>query len=299
MVIFMKNYLQKAYCMNQTVRIYAAITTDIVRHAQEIFNLWPSSCALLGRTLTIAAIMSCTYKNGEYLNIKVDGDGPAGRITVEATDGKVRGFITNPGVYLQYNDGAINICDALGAGMIEVIKDLYMRQPFSSSAEIVSGDIANDFTYYFAKSEQIPSSVGLGEIFDNDTDKIKAAGGFLIQIMPGCTEEIITKLENKLNNLKSCSQMIHEGYSAEDIINEITDGDYQLLETRELKYECPCSKERFRRGIKAIGYTEIKDILDIDKKAEITCNFCNTKYVFDEDDLNSILDEFNIKPEIN
>ena len=247
----MKSYLQKAYCMNQTVRIYAAITTDIVKHAQEIFNLWPTSCAALGRTLTIGAIMSCTYKNQDFLNIKVNGDGPIGRITVEATDGHVRGFVQNPGVYLSYNNGKLNVKDGVGSGYIEVIKDLHMRHPFSSTCEIVSGEIAEDFTYYFAKSEQIPSSVGLGVLFDTES-KVKAAGGFLIQIMPGCKDEYITKLENKLSTLKSCSQMIDEGYTATDIINEITDGDYQLLETRELDYRCNCSKERFEKGLKSL-----------------------------------------------
>lgn len=276
--------------MNQTVRIYAAITTELVQKAQDIFNLWPTSCAALGRTLTMASIMSCTYKNGEFLNIKVDGDGPIGRITVEATDGKVRGFVQNPGVYLSYNNGKLNVKDGVGAGFIEVIKDLHMRQPFASSCEIISGEIAEDFAYYFAKSEQIPSSVGLGVLFDTES-KVKAAGGFLIQVMPGCKEEYIAKLEERLSNLKSCSQMIDEGYNAEDIIREITDGDYQLLETRELKYECNCSKERFARGLKSLGRIELTNILNEDKKAEITCNFCNNKYLFTSSDLEEIINE--------
>ena len=276
--------------MNQTVRIYAAITTELVQKAQDIFNLWPTSCAALGRTLTMASIMSCTYKNGEFLNIKVDGDGPIGRITVEATDGKVRGFVQNPGVYLSYNNGKLNVKDGVGAGFIEVIKDLHMRQPFASSCEIISGEIAEDFAYYFAKSEQIPSSVGLGVLFDTES-KVKAAGGFLIQVMPGCKDEYIAKLEERLSNLKSCSQMIDEGYNAEDIIKEITDGDYQLLETRELKYECNCSKDRFARGLKSLGKIELSNILNEDKKAEITCNFCNNKYLFSSSDLEEIIKE--------
>jgi molecular chaperone Hsp33 len=286
----MNNYLQKAYCMNQTVRIYAAITTDIVAHAQEIFNLWPTSCDALGRSLTIAAIMSATYKSGEFLNIKINGDGPIGRITIEATDGKVRGFVGNPGVFYQNNDGTLNITNGVGAGFIEVIKDLHMRQPFSSTAEIIKGNISDDFAYYFAKSEQIPSSVGLGVAFNED-DKVKAAGGFLIQIMPGCKDEYITILEERLKEMKPCTQMIEEGYNAEDIINDITGGDYQLLETKELMYECNCNKERFERGLKTLGKDELKDILFTDKKAEITCNFCNKKYTFNEEDLAKLIDE--------
>ena len=284
----MNNYLQKAYCMNQTVRIYAAITTDIVKHTQEIFNMWPTSCAALGRTLTMAAIMSCTYKNDDFLNIKVNGDGPIGRITVEAHDGKVRGFVQNPGIYLTYNNGKLAVDKAVGAGFIEVIKDLHLRQPFSSTCEIISGEIAEDFTYYFAKSEQIPSSVGLGVLFDTES-KVKAAGGFLIQVMPGCKDEYITILEERLSQMKSCSTMIDEGYTAEDIINEITGGDYQWLETRELSYECNCSKERFERGLKSLGADELTAILEEDKKAEITCTFCNTKYEFNEDDLKRLI----------
>lgn len=286
----MKDYLQKAYCMHQTVRIYAAITTDIVKYVQDAFNMWPTSCAALGRTLTMGAIMSCTYKNDDFLNIKVMGDGPIGQITVEAHDGKVRGFCENPGVYLSYNNGHLNVKDGVGAGLIEVIKDLHMRQPFSSTSEIISGEIAEDFTYYFAKSEQIPSSVGLGVLFDKES-KVKAAGGFLIQIMPGCKDEYITILEERLKEIKSCSTMIDEGYTAEDIINEITGGDYQLLETKELSYECNCSKDRFRRGLKTLGKDQLLEILNNDHKCEITCNFCNKKYEFDENDLQEIIDE--------
>ena len=287
----MKDYLQKAYCMNQTVRIYAAITTNLCQEAQQIHNLWPSSAAAMSRVLTISSIMSCTYKSNEFLNIKVLGDGPIGQMTVEATDGKVRGFCHNPGIYLQYNNGAIAVKEAVGtSGMIEVVKDIHMRAPFSSTSEIISGEIAEDFTYYFAKSEQIPSSVGLGEIFD-EKGNIKVAGGFLIQVMPGCKDEYIRKLENKLANLKSCATMIAEGYTAEDIINEITDGDYQLLETKELSYECSCNKERFRRGLKSIGKDELKAIIEEDHQASITCNFCNSTYLFNENELKEILDE--------
>ena len=285
------DYLQKAYCMNQTMRIYAAITTDMVKHVKDIFNMWPSSVDAFGRLLTISSIMSATYKSGETLNIFVKGDGPIGKMTVEAKDCKVRGYVENPGVFLQNNNGTINITKAVGNGEIEIVKDLHMRDIFSSSSEIIVGDIANDFTYYFAKSEQIPSSVGLGVSIDPNTNEVLASGGFLIQVMPGCKEEYIAKLENKLRNLKPTTEMIKEGYTPIDIINEITDGDYELLETKELKYECPCSKEKFRKGLKSIGKVELEKILNEDKKAEITCNFCNKKYVFDENDLKEILFE--------
>lgn len=288
----MNNYLQKAYCMNQTVRIYAAITTDMISSVKETFNLWPSSLMIYGKSLIMASIMSCTYKNNDILNIYVKGDGPVGKVTIEGIDGVVRGYVENPGVYLQYNDGSINTVDALGNGSIEVVKDLHMRIPFSSASEIVSGDMAENFSYYFAKSEQIPSAVSLGIKMDKDFNII-ASGGFLIQVMPGCKEETIARLEAKLKTLKPIANMINEGMNTEQIISEITDGDYEILETKELKYECRCSKEGFKRGIKSLGYTEVEDILLKDKKAEVCCHFCNKKYLFDENDLKEILFELD------
>lgn len=291
----MKNYLQKAYAFDGTVRIYAAITTELVKEAQQIHKLWPTSCAALGRCLTIASIMSCTYKSGEHLTIKVCGDGPIGQITIEATDGMVRGFVHNPGVYLSFNNGKLNVGDAVGKnGYIEVIKDLHMRTPFSSTSELVSGEIAEDFTYYFAKSEQIPSSVGLGVLIDPDGNVI-SAGGFLIQIMPGCKEETLIKLEEKLKNLKSCSEMISEGFTAEEMIHEITDGNYELLETKNLSYFCPCSKDRFRKGLMSLGSKELQAILTEDKKASITCNFCKKQYEFNSQELEDMIDELSSK----
>ena len=195
----MKGYLKKAYCFNQTMRIYAAITTDIVKHAQKTFNMWPTSISAFGRALTISAIMSCTYKSGEYLNIKVNGDGPIGPMTIEATDGNVRGFVKNPGVFLQYSDGKLNVAQGVGAGTIEVIKDLHMRQPFSSSCEIISGEIAEDFAYYYAISEQIPSAVALG-VLVNKNGSVKKAGGYILQALPDTPEQILELIENTCRN---------------------------------------------------------------------------------------------------
>ncbi len=294
-VIKMKdNYLVKAYCMHETVRIYAAITTGIVKHNQKIFNLYPTSCAALGRTLTMGAIMSCTYKNDDTLNIYVKGDGPIGKITIEATNGNVRGYCENPGVLLIGKDGKQDLSFGVGNGEITVVKDLHLRQPFSGSSEIISGEIAKDFTYYFTKSEQIPSAVGLSEVFDDDeAATIKAAGGFLVQVMPGCKEEDLLKLEDRLSKMKPLSEMLKEGYTALEIINEITDGDYIELEERELTSNCKCSKERFSRGLLTLKKSDLLEILEQDHKALITCNFCNKQYTFTEDDLKELIDAKN------
>lgn len=287
----MQDYLQKAYCANGCARIYVATTTQMCKHAQEIHNMWPTSAAALGRVLTIGAIMSSTYKSGEHLTIKVCGDGPIGQITVEATDGKVRGFVHNPGVYLTYNNGHLNVGAGVGSnGEIVVIKDLHMREPFSSTCELRSGEIADDFTYYFAASEQIPSSVALGVLFDKDA-KVKAAGGFLLQIMPGCSDDDIKKLEDKLSKIRPISEMIDQNMTPEEIIKEITDGDYQLLETKPLSYECNCSKEKFARGIISLGKNEIEDIIKTNESIEVNCNFCQKKYTFDKKDLEDMLNK--------
>ena len=286
----MDNYLVKAYGFNNNARIYTANTTGIIKHVQEIWNMWPTSCAALGRTMTMALIMSCTYKNDEALNIFVKGDGPIGKIVVETHDGKVRGYCENPGVYLSHNNGHLNVSMGVGNGEIEVVKDLHMREPFSSSSPIVSGEIAEDFAYYFASSEQIPSAVGLGVQFDKDS-KVISAGGFLIQLLPGYTDETINSIEKAIKELRPCSDMIKDGMSCEDMLNEITKGDYKILEKRDLKFECPCSKERFEKGFITLGKDELKDIINKEHGSDVTCNFCNKKYHYSEEDLNNILNK--------
>lgn len=286
----MDNYLVKAYGFSNNARIYTANTTGIIKHVQEIWNMWPTSCAALGRTMTMALIMSCTYKNDEALNIFVKGDGPIGKIVVETHDGKVRGYCENPGVYLSHKNGHLNVSMGVGNGEIEVVKDLHMREPFSSSSPIVSGEIAEDFAYYFASSEQIPSAVGLGVQFDKDS-KVISAGGFLIQLLPGYTDETINSIEKAIKELRPCSDMIKDGMSCEDMLNEITKGDYKILEKRDLKFECPCSKERFEKGFVTLGKDELKDIINKEHGSDVTCNFCNKKYHYSEEDLNNILNK--------
>lgn len=288
----MKDYLQKAYCFNKMVRVYAARTTEACEHARKIHGLWPTSAAALGRTLTVGALMGAMYKSNERLSIRVEGDGPASPIIVEVNgNGDVRGFVKNPEVFMQYNNGKLNVGYAVGSnGFIHVTKDLNLKEPFTSSSNLVTGEIAEDFTYYFAISEQVPSSVGLGVKVDTDNSVI-AAGGFILQIMPGCPDEVITRLETILGSLKPASQMIEEGYTPEDMIREITLGDYEILETKEINYFCDCSYDRFRRGIKTLGINEIKKIIEEDHGCETQCHFCHKVYDFSENDLKEIITE--------
>lgn len=284
----MNDYTVKAYCFNDNVRIYACNSTNLVETSRKLHGTWPTATAALGRALTVVAMMSLMYKMGEHLTFKIDGNGPIGEMIIDATYGKVKGSIHNPEVFLQYNDGHLAVGKAVGNdGYIAVTKDLHMRKPFTSISRLQTGEIGDDFTYYFASSEQIPSSVGVGVLVNPD-NSCMAAGGFILQVMPGCPDEVISKIEERLKNIKPVSTMIQEGYTPEEIINEITEGDYRILEKENIKYECDCSKDRFAKGIASLGEKELDDIIKTEGKAEVLCHFCMKKYVFNKNELLNI-----------
>ncbi len=288
--------ITKAYAYNQTVRIYVATTTQIVSEAQRRHKLWPTSTAALGRVLTIGAIMGLTYKGDEELMIKVNGNGPIGDVVCNSNAlGEVSGYVSNPEVFMEYTDGPnkgkLNVSQAVGVdGYIHVTKNLKLRDMFTSSSLIQTGEIAEDFTYYFAVSEQIPSSVGLGVLVDTDNTCI-AAGGFLLQLMPGCKEESIVKIEEMLKTLRPMSEMIAQGLQHEDIMNILSCGDYQILENTPIKFKCQCSKEKFARGLASIDKKTLKEIIEEDQKAETVCHFCNEVYNFSKEELEEIYNE--------
>ena len=287
-----KDYTVKAYCFGNNARIYACDSTVLCETARQLHGTWPTSTAALGRSLTVVSMMSLMYKMGEHLTVKIDGGGPIGQMIIEASYGTVKGSIQNPEVFLQYNDGHLAVGMGVGTdGDIVVTKDLNMREPFTSIATLQTGEIGDDFTYYFASSEQIPSSVGVGVLVNPD-NSVSSAGGFILQLMPGCPEEVILSIEERLKTIKPVSQMINEGYTPEMIINDVSGGDYHILETNPIKYECDCSKERFARGIATLGYDELTKIINEDEKAEVLCHFCMKKYNFNKSELISIRDNF-------
>lgn len=284
----MSNNLNIATAYDDKIRIYACDTTNIVKHAQDIFNLWPTSCAALGRTLTIALIMSYMEKMDSKITIKIDGDGPLKNITVVAHKGEVKGFCHNPGVYLTNNNGKLLVGQAIGNGTLTVIKDFGLKEPFSSTTELVSGEIAEDFAYYFNQSEQTNTAVALGVLFDKE-GKVTNAGGNLIQVMPNCPDSTITKLEELLKNIKPISNLLADGLTSVDIINLLSDNTAKILETLPIKYHCGCSKERFLNGIKSLGNDEINNLIKDNEDLHITCNFCNVTYTFTPEDLKKLL----------
>jgi len=287
----MKDYLAKAYAFNGRVRLYAANTTILTNEAQKIHNLWPSSAAALGRLLTGGVIMGAMYKGEQELTLRVESNGPIeGMVVTTNAKGDVRGYVGNHKLFFQHNDGKINVSQAVGQGSLHVTKDVKVRDHFTSTAALQTGEIAEDLAYYFTASEQIPSAVSLGVKIDTD-NTVTHAGGFILQRMPGCPEETITLIEERLKKLKPISQMLEEGYTPEDIVQEITQGDHEILHTMDLNYTCNCSREKFERGLISLGAKQLETIIEEDGQIETVCHFCQSKYKFDETAINQLIKE--------
>lgn len=286
----MNDYLVKAYAFNGTVRLYGARTTDLVEEARNIHDTFPAATAALGRTLTAAAIMGAMYKGDQTLSIRIDGGGPLGAIVVTTNArGEVRGYVGNPHVHGSTNDGKLAVGFVVGNnGFIHVTKNLNVRNIFTSSAELQTGEIAEDFTYYFLKSEQIPSAVGLGVLVDTD-NSVLSAGGFILQVMPGAKPETLDRIDATIRAMRPVSELIQNGYTPEMIVHEITQGEHEIVERIELGYRCDCSRERFGAGLASLARTELDEMIAEGKPIETVCHFCNRKYEFTTADLQAML----------
>ncbi|HKL47679.1 MAG TPA: Hsp33 family molecular chaperone HslO [Candidatus Izemoplasmatales bacterium] len=284
----MKDYLVKAYAFGGTVRIYSARTTQLVEQARNIHKTYPAASAAFGRLLTNSLIMGAMYSEDQTLTIRINGNGPIGTmITSVDAHGHVKGTVENPQVHYSYKDKLAVGMVVGNQGYIHVTKDLKIRDTFTSSAEIQTGEIAEDFTYYFAKSEQIPSSVGLGVLVD-ENNKVFASGGFILQIMPGAKDETITKIENNIKAMKPISELINDCKTPEEIIEEITKGDHEIVEEMPLSYVCDCNKERFKNGLSTLDNGELESMIDDGEDINITCDFCKKQYSFTVDDIKEI-----------
>lgn len=294
----MKDYLVKALAYDGMVRAYGVCATEVVAEAQRRHDTWNTSSAALGRALVGGLLLGATLKGEDKLTVKIQGDGPAGAIVVDSNGhGEVKGYIKNPHLSLPLNaQGKIDVRGAVGTnGMLTVIKDLGLKEPFSGQTPIVSGELGEDFTYYLAVSEQIPSAVGLSVLVDTD-DSIKTAGGFMIQIMPGADEKIIDTIEAALKNMPRVSTLLDKGQSPEDILqNLLPETKLDILETMPVNFKCDCSKEKFAEAIIALGAEEIQGILDEDHGAEAVCAFCGNKYEYSEAELQELLTEIGDK----
>lgn len=278
----MKDYLVKALAFNDEIRAYAVSTTHLVAEICRRQGCYPTASAALGRTLTAGAMMGSSLKGKENLTIRINGKGPIGSIIVDANGkGEVRGYVTNPGVHFQYHSGKLNVGMAVGIdGELSVTKDLGLKDYFTGQVPLQTGEIGDDFTYYFAVSEQIPSAVGVGVLVDTDGG-VQAAGGFMIQVMPEASEATLTKLETALANIKPISGMIDEGKTPEMILAAILgEGEFRVLARQEVSFRCHCSKEKFEKGIINLGTTEIEKMIKEDDGAEAVCHFCMERYQF-------------------
>ncbi|MCM3667086.1 Hsp33 family molecular chaperone HslO [Mesobacillus subterraneus] len=284
----MSDYLVKALAFNGQIRAYAVKSTETVGEAQRRHYTWPVASAALGRSMSAGLMMGAMLKGDEKLTIKIAGGGPLGPILVDSNArGEVRGYVTNPHVHFDLNEhGKLDVRRGVGTdGTLSVVKDIGMRDYFTGQVPLISGELGEDFTYYFVTSEQVPSSVGVGVLVNPD-NSIKAAGGFIIQLMPGTKDETIAFIENRLKEIPPVSKLIDKGLSPEELLEELLGKEnVKVLETVPVSFECNCSKERFHTALISLGSAELQDMIETDGQAEAHCHFCNEKYLFTKEEL--------------
>jgi len=290
----MKNKVLRITAADNTIRGFFADTTQMVEKAKETHITSPVAIAALGRTLTATSIMGLMLKEDHHkITVKINGGGPIGTILVVGNSkGNVKGYVGNPQVEsTNIREGKLNVGAAVGTnGSITVIRDLGLRDPYIGSYELTKGEIAEDFTAYFLYSEQQPSAVALGVLVDTDYT-IKAAGGFIIQVMPDITEEVLVKLETKLQEIESITELMKKGMTEADILQYVL-GDFQpkVLEEYEVDFVCDCHVERLEKALISIGRKDLQEIIEEDGGAEMVCHFCNKKYYFDKEHLTRLLE---------
>lgn len=295
----MQDYVIRAMDDEGNIRVFAAKTTNLVNNARNIHNTTPTASAALGRTLTAVTIMGTMLKNErETVSLQLKGDGPLGTVLAVANSkGEVKGYVSNPSVDLPLkNNGKLDVGGAVGQnGKVTVIRDYGLKEPYIGQSDIVTGEIAEDLANYYVYSEQQPSAVALGVLVDRDTS-IKAAGGYIIQVLPEATDEALDKLEANLANIEPVSSLIEKGYTPEDILLNVCNGfKMDIKDKTSVKLTCDCSVERMQKALIAIGREELNKIIEEDGEAELVCHFCNEKYKFNRDELVSLLNESDLK----
>ncbi len=287
----MKDYIVRAVAADASIRAFASVTTNTVEDAKNLHNTSPVATAALGRLLTAGGMMGIMLKGEkDVLTLQIKGDGPIGGITVTAdSKANVKGYVNNPNVMLAATKaGKLDVGGAVGSGYINVIRDMGLKEPYASQASLVSGEIAEDLTYYFATSEQVPSSVGLGVLMNTD-NTVNVSGGFIIQLMPFAEEEIISKLEENLKDIDSVTNLLIQYKTPENMLKYILrDLDIEILETVPTEFYCNCSKDRIEKAIISIGKEEIEDIIKDNETIEVNCHFCSSKYYYTIEELKDI-----------
>jgi len=293
----MDDYLIRAITTNKEIRALAVKSTNVVREAQERHQTTPVATAALGRVITGALLTGSLVKSGDEIVLKIEGTGPAGKIVADANqEGEVRGYIQNPKLDLYQTDsGKLDVAKAVGAGELSLTKIMRMKEPYKGSVPLVSGEIGEDLTYYFTASEQVPSAVGLGVLVDTDLS-VKAAGGFIIQLLPDASEETIEMLEKNLENITSVSKMIEGGMTPEELLTELLgDMDYRIMARKDVKFKCRCSRERSFELVAGLGKEDIEETLAQEGEIEVRCHFCNSTYNFEKEEVEELIKELETK----
>lgn len=290
----MSDYIVRATAADNQIRAFAITSRDLVEKARQIHNTSPVATAALGRSLSAGAMMGSMMKGEQdLLTLQIRGDGPLGGITVTAdSKAQVKGYVNEPAVLIPANaKGKLDVSGAIGNGMLQVIRDLGMKEPYVGQTELQTGEIAEDLTYYFATSEQVPSSVGLGVLLNRD-NTVRQAGGFIIQLMPYTDEKVIDALEKRLAGIKSVTELLDQGLTPERILEELL-GEFGLTvnDTIPTAFSCNCSRERVEKAIISIGSKEIREMIRDGKPIEVKCHFCNEAYTFTIEELKEILNK--------
>ena len=289
----MSDYIIRATAANGQIRAFAATTKDTVETAKNAHNTSPVATAALGRLLTAGAMMGVMMKGDkDLLTLRMEGDGPIRGLLVSAdSKGHVKGYAFNPEVMLPPNaKGKLDVGGALGIGVLSVIRDIGLKEPYVGQTILVSGEIAEDLTYYYATSEQIPSSVALGVLMNKD-NTVRQAGGFIIQLLPGASDEMIDKLEARLDEFASITSLLDEGKTPEEILNELL-GEFglEILDKMPTGFVCDCEKSRVAKAIISLGKKEITEMIEEGKPIEVSCHFCNKLYTFTVEELKEMLE---------
>ena len=291
----MTDYIVRATAADGQIRAFAAYTKDVVEEARRRHNTSPTATVALGQLLTAGTMMGTMMKNDtDILTLQIRCDGPLGGLTVTADNqGNVKGYAVHPEVDVPVKNGQINVADALDLGVLNVIKDMGLKEPYVGQTILETSEIAKDLTYYYMNSEQVPSSVGLGVLMNKD-NTVKCAGGFIIQLMPFAEDATIDKLEENLKNVTSVTELLDHGCTPEGLLDALLGNlGIEVLDTLPTQFHCNCSKERVEKAVASVGREDLQAMIDDGEDIEVKCDFCNSTYKYTVDELKEILKESN------
>lgn len=294
-----KDYMVRATAGNAQIRAFAATTRDLAEYARKAHNLSPIAAAALGRLMTGTVMMGTMMDNdSDLITVKMEGDGPLRGVLATADhNGHVKGYVNNPYVIMEPNaSGHLNVGGGIGEGTLTVIRDMGLKEPYVGQVPLYTGEVAEDLTYYFTKSEQTPSSVGLGVLVEREDLSVIAAGGFIIQLLPFAEEATISHLEDNLKKFTSVTDILKAGKTPEELLSIVLEGfDLEITDRLDLDFYCNCDRDRVERALMLIGEKEIQDMIDDGKEIELNCQFCNKSYKFSVEELKAVKEKAKIR----